>query len=157
MKIAIVDGYYSVISAMMVDDPIHDFFTAYMFQGVLNSSVCIGRYRNSEPVEVVTLQCNSVDVYEPGWIFVEDSVTNLRKRKNSNKLFLELKTPDDKILRMLINLRQLGYGIESPLTNDTVCEFLISTPIPPDGGSIDRPSYISTDYMQSLCHDARKS
>jgi len=161
MRVVIIDDYYTDISAEMVMDPMQDYFSTVMYQRALDAELGIANdlpnklrevaIMDEELVEIIRLQCSDDEVYEPGWIFIEDSIKNLRSRRNSHKLSIMLKTPDNKTLLMLVNLKQLGYGIDNPIEDDTVvCEWLISTPIPPDGGQIDIPDYISNKFLEHI-------
>ena len=164
MRISVVDGFYVSIKAELVDIPIPNNIGKILYDisfiAQTNSSgqniqfdetLC----RYIKPIEVVHLDVSENEYYEPGGIYIEASQLELRQQANRTNILVTLETPDDMVLHLIISPKQLGYGIESPIPSD-ICNYLISTPIPPNGGEIDIAQYITTKFMYHLSYKVYK-
>lgn len=163
MRLRIAEGYYTIPTALVINDPMHNFIaevsTDYAFRRSLSQGTdAFNDFMKTikerlHPSKTIVLESITPDMSTicPGYIYICASQTELRKYPNDEAILLRLSAPDDSIMDFVIYPRQLGYALDSPVPDDEVA-YLISMPIPPTATDIMIPEYLTGDFMTMLSY-----
>lgn len=139
MKIILVDGVFKLIGGWMIVDPRDDFMHNIVTNHMMDRMIAINSYPNDsaerkEALELVDtvfmekiplfkgeeLQVDVVPLTQfeksaPGFIYICDTIKNLRTRRFGRRILLLLKDPTQNMyLDVVINPYMFGYGMELP-------------------------------------------